>query len=87
MNPLFFFYVRKEKYDLAWEMYDGASDLWSLQQKVQSGIYGDREHVYDEDKEEVTDEETVLYSFAMGDALDQWRVIRIMNWIGNGLEL
>jgi hypothetical protein len=86
MDILFFFYVRENKYKEAWEMYDSDEDLWSLHQPTETGLFSDREHVYDEDDEEVTGEETILYSFANGDALEQWRVLRVMSWIENGLE-
>lgn len=83
IDILFFFYVRENKYKEAWELYDGGIDLWGLHQPTETGMYSDREHVYDEETEEVTDEETILYSFINGDPLDQWRVHRVMNWIKN----
>jgi hypothetical protein len=86
MDFLFFFYVRDNKYEQSWELYDGVADLWALHQPIETGMFADREHVYDEEAEEVTDEETVLYSFVNGDPLDQWRVHRVMNWIENGFE-
>jgi hypothetical protein len=91
MNVLFFFYVREDKYDQAWEMYDASSDLcdlWSLHQVTETGMFSDKEHVYDEELEEVTDEKTVLYSFVNGGySLNSSRVLRGMNWIENKFEL
>ncbi|WP_019416007.1 hypothetical protein [Paenisporosarcina sp. TG20] len=88
MNVLFFFYVREDKYVQAWKMYDSSSDLWSLHQLTDTGMYSDNEHVYDEESEVVTDEKTTLYSFVnSGYSIDSSQVLRVMNWIENNFEL